>query len=130
MQGLDTNVLVRFLLKDDARQARLAKTEIDRAREPLLVSLLTVLETEWVLRARAGLAKPDVIRVFKQLLETRDLTFDDEESLEWALHVYEAGKADFAECLTMTHYRGIGCSAMLTFDAAAGKLPGCRLLTA
>ncbi len=133
MQGLDTNVLVRFLLKDDARQARTAKAEIDRANkigEPLLVSLLTVLETEWVLRSRAGLAKADVIRAFRLLLETRELQFDDEGSLEWALFVYEEDKADFAECLMMTHYRRLGCSTMLTFDAAAGRLPGCSLLTA
>ncbi|MDE2495369.1 MAG: PIN domain-containing protein, partial [Alphaproteobacteria bacterium] len=88
MQGLDTNVLVRFLLKDDARQARLAKAEIDRANaagETLLVSLLTVLETEWVLRTRAGLEKADIIRTFKQLLEARDLAFDDEAALEGGL---------------------------------------------
>ena len=133
MHGLDTNVLVRFLLKDDDRQAKRAKTEIDRAQkmgEPLLVSLLTMLETEWVLRSRAGLAKAEIIRVLKQLLETRELKFDDEGALEWALLVYEEGKADFAECLMMTHSRGLGCSPMLTFDAAAGKLPGCLLLTA
>jgi predicted nucleic-acid-binding protein len=133
VQGLDTNVLVRFLLKDDARQARAAKAEIDRANksgEPLVVSLLTVLETEWVLRSRAGLVKAEVIRAFRLLLETRELQFDDEASLEWALFVYEDGKADFAECLMMTHYRRLGCSTMLTFDTTAGKLPGCSLLTA
>ncbi|MBU6299411.1 MAG: type II toxin-antitoxin system VapC family toxin [Alphaproteobacteria bacterium] len=133
MQGLDTNVLVRFLLKDDARQARLAKAEIDRANaagETLLVSLLTVLETEWVLRTRAGLEKADIIRTFKQLLEARDLAFDDEAALEGGLHAYENSKADFAECLMMAHYLGLGCSTMLTFDAAAAKVPGCKLLTA
>lgn len=130
MQGLDTNVLVRFLLKDDVRQARLAKAEIDRAKEAeetLLVSLLTILETEWVLRARAGLEKAEIIRAFKQLLEARDLAFDDEAALEGALYAYENSKADFAECLMMAHYRGLGCSAMLTFDTAAGKVPGCAM---
>jgi predicted nucleic-acid-binding protein len=133
VQGLDANVLVRFLLKDDVRQARTAKAEIDRANKigaPLLVSLLTALEIEWVLRSRADLAKVEVIRTFRLLLETRELQFDDEGSLEWALLVYEEGKADFAECLMMTHYRKLGCSIMLTFDAAARTLPGCSLLTA
>lgn len=88
------------------------------------------LGTEWVLQSRAGLAKAEVVRAFRLLLEARELQFDDEGSLEWALLVYEEGKADFAECLMMTHYRKLGCSTMLTFDAAAGKLPGCLLLTA
>ncbi len=131
MIGLDTNVLVRFLLRDDPRQARLARAAILdalSAGEPLVVSLLTVLETEWVLRARAGLSKQAFIRTFRQLLEARDLSFDGEATLEWALHLYEDSKADFAECLMTAQYRGAGCSAMLTFDTNAAKIPGCTLL--
>ena len=59
MRGPDTNVLVRFLLRDDPVQARAAKSAIDGATaqgEPLLVSLLTILETEWVLRSLGGLS--------------------------------------------------------------------------
>ena len=53
MYGLDTNVLVRFLLKDDPDQAECAKKIIDDALiagEPVAVALLAILETEWVLR--------------------------------------------------------------------------------
>jgi predicted nucleic-acid-binding protein len=99
---------------------------LDRAKkigEPLLVSLLTVLATEWVLRSRADLAKAEIIRALGLLLEARELQFDDDGSLEWAMLVYEEGEADFAECLMMTHYRKLGCSIVLTFDAAAEKLP-------
>jgi predicted nucleic-acid-binding protein len=133
VQGLDTSVWVRLLLKDDAHRARTAKAEIDRARkmaEPLLASLLRVLESEWVLQLQAGLAKAEVMGAFKLLLEARELQFDDKGSLERALLAYEEDKADFAECLLMTHYSGPGCSTMLTFDAAKGKLPGCSRLTA
>ncbi|HEY5239586.1 MAG TPA: type II toxin-antitoxin system VapC family toxin [Rhizomicrobium sp.] len=133
MHGLDTNVLVRFLLRDDPLQASAAKSAIDRAiaaGEPLLIGLLTILETEWVLRARAGLDKLAIVGVFKQLLEARDLLFENEGVLEHALYVFENSNADFADCLMMARYQDLGCAAMLTFDARAAKIPGCELLTA
>jgi predicted nucleic-acid-binding protein len=131
MQGLDTNVLVRVLLRDDRRQARAAEAAINRALaagEPLVVSLLTVLETEWVLRTRGGLDKSTVIRTFKSLLEARDLLIEDEEVLEQALYTFEDGSADFADCLMLARYLRFGCSSMLTFDSRAAKLAGAEQL--
>jgi predicted nucleic-acid-binding protein len=131
MRGLDTNVLVRFLLRDDARQAKAAKAAIDdalAAGTPLFLSLLVVLEAEWVLRACAGLEKAAIVSVFKQLLESRDLNFEDEEALEEALYRYEDSKAEFADCLLISRYLRLGCSSMLTFDARAARLPGTEFL--
>lgn len=131
MQGLDTNVLVRFLLRDDPRQAKAAKAAIDDALAsgtPLFLSLLVVLETEWVLRTCANLRKPAIIGVFKQLLESRDLNFEDEAALEEALYQYEDSGAEFADCLLISRYLRLGCRSMLTFDAKAARLPGTELL--
>lgn len=131
MRGLDTNVLVRFLLRDDQEQAQVAKVVIEQAvasGEPLLVSLLTILEAEWVLRSRAAYDKQAIIRVFKLLLEAKDVLFEHEETLEQALHQFENSSADFADCLMVARYLRMGCTSMLTFDANAAKLPGCELL--
>jgi len=127
MRGLDTNVLVRFLLRDDRNQATRAKAAIDRAiaaGEPLLVGLLTLLETEWVLRARARLSKSDIIGAFKHLLEVRELRFENEDAVEQALYHFENNRADFADCLMIAQYQRIGCHAMLTFDRRAARIPG------
>jgi predicted nucleic-acid-binding protein len=126
-------VLVRFLLRDEPAQARAAKAAIDRAiqsGEPMVLGLLAVLETEWVLRSRAGLDKAAVLTTFKQLLEARDLAIEREDVLEQALYAYENSSADFADCLMVASYVRSGCSAMLTFDARATKLPGCERLRA
>ena len=134
MRGLDTNVLVRFLVRDDPRQAAAAKRVIDRAGdegEPLVVSLMTLLEAEWVLRTVAKLEKAVFVAEFRKLLlEASNLVFEDEQAVGWALRLYETGNADFAECLMLAHYQRIGCSGMLTFDARAAKLPGAELLPA
>lgn len=131
MKGLDTNVIVRLLLRDDRRQAAAAKAVIDEALavgEPLMLSLLTVLETEWVLRARGGLGKSEVVGSFKHILEARDLVIEDEAVLEQALYLYEEGGAEFADCLMIARYLQLGCEEMLTFDRHAAKVPGGSLL--
>jgi len=127
MYGLDTNVLIRYLLRDDPAQAEQARVAIDNAvqsGEPAVVSLLTMLESEWVLRSCASIDKRTVIITFRMLLETRDIMIEQEETLEEALYLYENNSADFADCLMAARYARLGCSAMLTFDRKAAQLPG------
>ena len=88
MLGIDTNVLVRYLVRDDQAQYEKARRLIDRELskgEPVLVSLLVLLETEWVLRSRYDLAKADLIATFSALLDTSDLVVEDEPSVENAI---------------------------------------------
>lgn len=127
MVGLDTNVLVRFLLRDDQDQAEQARAAIEQALSSgklVAVSLLTALETEWVLRSCYSLEKRTVIATFRMLLEAQDIRIEQEETLERSLFLYEHHAADFADCLMASHYAMIGCSSMVTFDRKAAQLPG------
>jgi predicted nucleic-acid-binding protein len=127
MLGVDTNVLVRYLTRDDQPQYEKALRLIDRevARgEPVLVSLLVLLETEWVLRSRYEVAKAEIIKAFSALLETADLTFEDEPSIETAVYSWKDSAADFADCLIESRNRRLGCRATATFDGRALKLAG------
>jgi predicted nucleic-acid-binding protein len=125
--GLDTNVLVRYLVRDDQpqfeRARRLIKREADKG-EPVLVSLLVLLETEWVLRSRYELLKPEILSAFSTLLDVADLAFEDEPSVEHALYSWRDSVADFADCLIEARNRRLGCEATATFDARALKLAG------
>ncbi len=87
-----------------------------------------MLELEWVLRAVAKLVKSRVLLVFKQLLETQDLQIDGEQVLEQAIYVYENNNCDFAECLFWAQYQRMGCRVMLTFDTAATRIDGVKLV--
>lgn len=127
MLGLDTNVIARLVLADDPRQTRAVQARLaaaSEAGEPVVLALATMLELEWVLRSRAGLAKPQVLLVFKRLLEAADLQIEGEAVLEQALYAWENGTADFAECLFLATYIRMGCRAMLSFDRQAALLPG------
>ena len=127
MLGVDTNVLVRFLTRDDQSQYDKARRLIDREvakGEPVLVSLLVLLETEWVLRTRYEMAKAQIVTVFSALLETADLSFEDEPSVETAVYSWKDSAADFADCLIGARNRRLGCRATATFDTRALKLAG------
>jgi len=128
MIGLDTNVLVRYLVRDDERQFSKARALIRGEGAPggeVLVSLLVLLEVEWVLGSRYGLSKEDIFGVFSALLDTSEITVEDEASVEMALYSWKkVAAADFADCLIEARNRRLGCRATATFDVKALKLPG------
>ena len=127
MLGIDTNVLVRYLVRDDQLQYEKARRLINREvskGEPVMVSLLVLLETEWVLRSRYGLAKTEILVGVSALLDTADLVFEDEPSIEHAVHSWKDSPADFADCLIEARNLRLGCAATATFDGKALKLAG------
>jgi len=127
MLGVDTNVIIRYLTRDDQQQYESARRLIDREAtkgEPVLVGLLVLLETEWVLRSRYEMAKPDIVSAFSALLDTADLAFEDEPSVETAIYSWKDSAADFADCLIAARNRKLGCRATATFDGRALKVAG------
>ena len=132
MTGLDTNVILRLLLNDDPTQKQQAEKALAEAKlgnAPALVVLAVVLEMEWVLRSSARLHKTRVIDVFRLLMETYEIQVESEKVLEQALHTYKNSSADFAECLFLAQYQGMGCSHMLTFDKKAARMDGVSLIS-
>jgi predicted nucleic-acid-binding protein len=127
MIGIDTNVLVRYLVRDDPTQferaRRLIHGEVERG-EPVFVSLLVLLEMEWVLRSQYAIAKPDVVATLASLLDTAELAFEDEPSIEQAIYSWKDSSAEFADCLIDARNRRLGCRSTATFDRTALKLAG------
>jgi predicted nucleic-acid-binding protein len=128
MLGIDTNVVMRLLVSDDAEQTRRARKLIEQSlgrEEPVLVSLLVLIESEWVLRSSYGFKRDAVLGMFRALLEARELSFEDEPAVEEALFYWKDDSAcGFADCLITAHNRQLGCRATATFDAKAARLPG------
>lgn len=133
MAALDTNVLVRFLIQDDARQGAAASRLLRRAvqaGDALFVPLTVALELEWVLRSAFGFDKAGVLQTFFGLLSSFELTFAAEGAVEAALGQYADSRAEFADCLHAALAQMAGQSPLWTFDKAASKLDGAALLTA
>lgn len=131
MPALDTNVLLRLLMRDDAGQLAAAQTLVAQSQstgEGLFIPVTVALELEWVLRSRFGLDKATVLRTFTRLLSTVELRFESVVALEWALKQYEAAATDFSDCLHAALAAQAGQQPLWTFDRAASKLDGTRLL--
>lgn len=129
MIALDTNVVVRFLVNDDAAQARRARALIER--NAVFVPATVLLETEWVLRGGYGLPRAEVVRLLRALLGLPDLSTDDPQRVARALEWHAAG-VDFADAL---HLAGsAGAERFATFDEklvkAARKLNAARAFLA
>jgi predicted nucleic-acid-binding protein len=127
MLGIDTNVLVRFLVRDDPAQFERARRLIKRelgSGEAVLISLLVLLETEWVLRSRYRVTKTEIVAALSALLDAVELQFEDEPSVEEAVFTWKDSGAEFADCLINARHRALGCRATATFDARASKLTG------
>ena len=127
MLGIDTNVLVRFLVRDDQTQfekaRKLLKREVSNGRR-VFINQLVLLETEWVLRSRYGLAKTLMLDTISGLLDAPDIQLEDEPAVEEALFIWSDANADFADCLIGARNRRLGCRATVTFDTKASKLSG------
>ncbi len=127
MLGLDTNVVVRFLVRDHEAQFERARRLIKRelgAGEAVLISLVVLLETEWVLRSRYGVQKQEIMEGISGLLDATELELEDEPAIEEALYIWKDSAAAFADCLIGAHHRRLGCRATATFDAREVRLPG------
>jgi predicted nucleic-acid-binding protein len=130
--AVDTNVLVRLLVRDDEAQYDAARRLVDRAaaaEEPVLILLAALLETEWVLRSRYRLDKTSIAGAFTALLGSADVEFEHPPTVEEALYLWAQHPAvEFADCLLAARAAQLGRSRFLTFDAGAAKLPGVELL--
>ncbi len=127
MLGIDTNVLVRYLVRDDETQYEKARKLIRRevaAGRRVFVNQLVLMETEWVLRSRYSVPKSQIIEAISGLLNAIDVQFEDEPSIEEALFTWKDSIADFADCLIGAKNRRMGCRTTATFDAKASRLPG------
>ena len=126
MIGLDTNVLVRYLMQDDAAQARLAAAAIESAAgrgERLHVSSITLCELVWVLESAYEQTRTDVARALEQIVRTADFDLEHADHVRKAVERYRSTPADFADALIGLMNEAAGCEHTLTFDRSLKRLP-------
>lgn len=130
MIGLDTNVLVRYIMQDDASQSRLATAVMEslHRESPGFVAMTAVVELVWVLSAAYDLDKTEVAAAIDGLLRTDVLRVERSELIWQALKLFAGGKADFADCLIALSGQAADCECTMTFDRAAARDAGMRLI--
>lgn len=124
MISLDTNVVVRLLVRDDAAQTAKARALVERALDGgkrLYVSDITACELVSVLSFGYRFGRRAVAEALGLLLGAQDLVLGSRDLVREALGRYAAGRGDFADYLIAIKGRAAGCESTATFD---GKLLG------
>ena len=111
MRAVDTNILARFYLQDDAAQGRMAASVL--AAGDVFVPKTVILELEWVLRYVAEQPESKVIECLAHLITLPGITVEDRDEIEAALSHCRKG-IDFADALHLAASKA--CSELLTFD--------------
>jgi predicted nucleic-acid-binding protein len=131
MIGLDTNVLLRYLVQDDPVQSTRATEIIDRLteRNPGFVSLVSVLEIVWVLGSLYKRTREELAQHIEMILAADTLEVQNEQEVYEALVALRNGSGTFEDALIGSLGVWRGCSATLTFDEnAAKRLNGFQLI--
>lgn len=131
MTALDTNIIVRFLVRDDEKQAQIVYTMLKRAetnRETLFVPLLVVLEIIWVLESAYDKSRDEILDSLDTLRMVPILKFEGSEVIQNLLTEGRRSKVDLSDLLISLTAQSSGCSDGITFDKKASKLPFFRLL--
>ena len=131
MIGIDTNVVLRYLLKDDKLQTAKAERILEHTLKedgPGFVSLVTVLETFWVLESFYKFSGQEIISAIEQLIRAETLFIQNEREVYYALQVVKKGEGTFNDVLVSALSFWSGCTHTLTFDRKASRLPGFKLI--
>lgn len=120
MIGLDTNVLVRYLTRDDESQFRAVMKLLSRKEATFFVPDQVLVELDWVLSRLYGWTCHEIVDSFSRLLTVHNLEFVDEGRLRNALRAVRQG-ADLSDELIVVDCRERGCRELATFDTALVK---------
>ena len=128
MIGIDTNVLVRYLAQDDARQSAQANSVMESftARSPGFISILTLAETAWVMRDIYARSRTEIAALIEAILNSEGLVVQMTELVWRSLHDFESGRADLTDHLIERLGAAAGCECTYSFNKSAIRDAGMR----
>jgi predicted nucleic-acid-binding protein len=127
MIGLDTNILVRYLVQDDAIRALKARKLIEHQlteENPGFISVAAMLETVWILGSGYGLTGRDIVEAVERLLQIDVLFLQNEQEVFTAMMSLKTGRSSFPDALIAALGAKFGCRYTVTFDRKALRVPG------
>lgn len=133
MIGIDTNVIIRYIVQDDPEQAKAATKLIEQScslDNPGYINHIVLCEIVWVLRRSYKLDKQNIYRVIEQIMRTDRLMIEDLQLVWKALETFKGTKADFADCLLSQRNLQAGCRYTAALDDAASVTEGYKHLLA
>jgi len=124
MKGIDTNILIRFLVGDDELQAKTVYNLFKKAeseKKELFVPLLVMLELIWVLESVYDIPRAEILDSISELLLMPILKFEQQTVLQQCIHAALANNHDPADLLLAHAAKAQRCETVLTFDRKASR---------
>jgi len=127
MRAADTNVVVRLITRDDARQVAAAEAAV---RDGAWLSTVALAETTWVLDSVYEFSPRQLLAAVAMLLDHEQIVVDQPAVVERAVDAFrKRPKVSFTDCLMIELARQAGCAPLLTFDRDRARMDGAELIT-
>jgi len=124
VKGVDTNILVRFLVADDKAQTRKVYElfkEVESKSGALFVPLVVVLELIWVLESAYKIPREEIVESIEEMLLMPILRFEHRPAVQQFVHLAPKCRCDLSDLLIGCSAREQGCENVITFDKKASK---------
>ena len=132
MTGLDTDVLLHFLIQDETQRTTMATRFIEANctdRAPCWISLIVLCELAWVMKRAYGMDRSEIHNVLETILHIRQFCVAESDILQRALNEVRLKQVDFADALIGRLNLEAGCDRTVTFDhRISGRLSTFRRL--
>ena len=130
MIAIDTNVLMRYLVRDNLQQVAAAQALLESLTpdNPGFICREVLIETVWVLERSYGLPRAQIADVLEELRHTDSLVFEVEDDLASSVLRYRSGGADFSDLMILAAAQRAGANPLYTFDRRLARFPGTALL--
>ena len=130
MIAIDTNVLIRYLVCDDAEQAEAARAllvELSSERPGFICREVTI-EVVWVLERAYRLPRDEIATVLDELIATEGLVVEAADAVTQAASAYRQGSADFSDLMILAAAKRARAQPLYTFDRTFARLAGAALV--
>jgi predicted nucleic-acid-binding protein len=131
MKGIDTNVLLRYFLRDDPVQSPIAYELLNQMiskQESCLINNIVLCEAIWTLESAFKYNKQAIIGFLQLILQADFFDFEDRETIHTSLNDYRASRADFSDCLIGRKNKVLGCTETASFDRGTKELSSFHVL--
>ena len=132
MIGVDTNVLIRYLTRDDERQSKIAHNSLTKectTEQSAFINRIVQCEVVWVLERAYQYNREQIAHALEMVFRTRQFQVEDRQAALSALRHFRQGKADYADALIGAGNKAAGCHITMTFDKKASRLEMFQPLT-
>lgn len=130
MSAVDTNVLVRYYVRDHEEQYGKAVSLFQKAsiQNPVFINHIVLSEWVWVLSRNYNIKKERIIEELDILLDSKEIEIEEKEIVRAAIEEFKNSEADFSDCLISSKNEAVSQNPTCTFDKKASKLKGMKLL--